>query len=55
MSVLVNLFHCIGSSMLVVLIAYVLVDIVDNKRLDLSGLVGRIIILVLFMLALMRT
>lgn len=48
-------FHYLGSSMLVMLIAYVAVDIFRNNKMTFSGLAGRVLLLVILFLALVRT
>lgn len=55
MGIVFKLLDYVGSSMLVILIVFVLVDICTRKYLRVTGLVGRIIILVLLFLALLRT
>ena len=55
MSLFVKAMDMIGSAVIMVLIAYLAVDIIDTKKLTTSGLAGRLFIVALLMLALART
>ena len=48
-------FDVLGSSVILVLIAYLIVVILDTKNLTSSGLAGRMFVIALLMLALART
>lgn len=45
----------VGSSVLVFLIANIIVDIMHAKRLNGKGLLGRIVILIMLFIAVLRT
>lgn len=49
------MFDLIGSGMLVFLIALVLVDFVKQKCVTKSALLGRVVVIVIALLALLRT
>lgn len=52
---MLEIFHYIGSSAVLVLIAFIIVDTKDNKNLNKSTLISRLVIITLLMLVLIRT
>lgn len=47
--------HLIGSSMLLVIIAFILVELIHSKKVNRTAVIGRVFILVVLFIALLRT
>lgn len=52
---LIQILDLVGSAMLIVLVAYIVVDIFTTKRIQLQALIGRIIFLIFLFILLLRT
>lgn len=50
-----RLLNYFGSSMLVILISYIIVDTMHSKHLNYKGIVGRVILLIILFIGLLRT
>jgi len=50
-----NLFHCLGSSAILVLIAFIITDSLDNKKLTKQVMISRIVVVSILMFILIRT
>ena len=52
---ILNILHYVGSSMLLVVIAYILVELIHSKKVNKTAIAGRVFILVVLFIALLRT
>ena len=46
-TIIATIVHLIGSAMLLVLIAYLIVDLINSKQLNMKALVGRLFVLLI--------
>lgn len=54
-SLLVLWLHRLGSAVLIIFLAYFILDVFRNRRLSMKGLMGRMILMVAILFVLIRT